>query len=171
MRRRQEVDDDFAAYVTARWPRFVGAMVMLGCSAPDAEDIVQATLVKCYRSIERVRDAQDRDAYVHRALINTLRSAQRRRWHGELPTADLPEGLVDGDPNDAVETREVLHNALLRLPPAQRAVVVLRFYSHLDQQQTALALQIPTGTVKSRLSRALVTLAADPSLSDLRGTR
>ena len=52
------------------------------------------------------------------------------------------------------------------LDDGQRAVVVLRYFAHLSEQQTAAVLGIAPGTVKSRLSRALARLAVHPQLSD-----
>ena len=60
--------------------------------------------------------------------------------------------------------------ALDRLGRDQRTAVVLRYYTHLTEEQMASVLGVAPGTVKSRLARALSTLAADPSLGDLRGT-
>ena len=61
--------------------------------------------------------------------------------------------------------------ALDRLSSDQRAAVVLRYYAHLTDQQIASVLGVATGTVKSRLSRAVKALAQDPDLAELRGTR
>jgi DNA-directed RNA polymerase specialized sigma24 family protein len=76
------VEDEFSEYVAARWPRLVRSAVLLGCSAAEAEDVVQTALTRCLVSWSRVQRADDRDAYVHRVLINTFTSARRRRWTG-----------------------------------------------------------------------------------------
>ena len=70
-------DDDFSQYVAARWPRLVRSAVLLGCNRVEAEDIAQTTLERCLLSWARVQRAEDRDAYVHRILINTLTSSRR----------------------------------------------------------------------------------------------
>ena len=75
-------DDEFSAYVAARWPRLVRSAVLLGCSHAEAEDLVQTALERTLVHWRRVRRADDRDAYVHRILLNSFRSARRaaRRW-------------------------------------------------------------------------------------------
>jgi len=173
--RRDRDSREFDEYVATHWPRLVRAAVLLGCTPTEAEDVVQTALVRCLVAWRRVRAADDRDAYVHRVLVNTFVSSRRRRWHGERPTDQLPEppggSGVDAGHEAGVDDRDAVTRALERLSADQRAVVVLRYYAHLSEQQTAVALGVPAGTVKSRLSRALKVLASDPSLTDLRGAR
>lgn len=157
--REQEVEE----YAAARWPRLVRAAVLLGCTPHEAEDVVQSALVRCFVHWKRVRTADDRDAYVHRILVNTLADTHRRRSRSEMPAALVPDRPVP-DGTGAVDDRDALDRSLARLTPEQRAVVVLRYYLHLSEQQAARALGVPPGTVKSRHSRALAALAADPSL-------
>jgi RNA polymerase sigma-70 factor (sigma-E family) len=164
-----EVEEDFTTYVAAHWPRLVRSAVLLGCTRAEAEDVVQSALERCLRRWRRVAAADDRDAYVHRVLINTFTSARRRRWTGERPTDPLPETTVL-DVTSVVDEADALVRALGRLGPDQRAAVVLRYYAHLSEEQMATALGVAPGTVKSRLSRALAALAADPTLGELRGT-
>lgn len=163
-------DDDFGQYVSARWPRLVRSAVLLGCSPAEAEDLAQSTLERCLLKWHKVRAADDRDAYVHRILINTFTSSRRRRWIGERPTERLPEQTSD-DCMGQVDDSDALSRALQRLTADQRAVVVLRHYSQLSELQTASALGVAPGTVKSRLSRALAALSTDPSLMEMRGLR
>jgi len=70
--------DEFTEYVTARWPTLVRSAVLLGCTPPEAEDLVQSALERCLLKWNRVRVAEDRDAYVHRVLVNCFRSSRRR---------------------------------------------------------------------------------------------
>lgn len=160
---------DFSSFVAARWPRLVRSAVLLGCSAAEAEDLVQTTLERCLLKWRHVQRADDQDAYVHRVLINTFTSSRRRRWTGERPCGDLPD-RVEPDPTGAFDDADAMLRALRRLPHDQRAAVVLRYYVQLGEQQMATVLGVPAGTVKSRLSRALRALAEDPSLEELRGT-
>lgn len=162
-------DEDFTEYVVARWPRLVRSAVLLGCSPAEAEDVVQTALTQCLVSWSRVQRADDRDAYVHRVVINTLTSSRRRRWTGERAVEVLPEGTY-ADGTCAVDDADALLRSLSRLTPDQRAAVVLRYYADLTESQMAAVLGVAPGTVKSRLSRALKILADDPHLSELRGT-
>jgi len=66
-----------------------------------------------------------------------------------------------------VATADAVQRAMSRLSKVNREVVVLRYFVQLTEAQTAAALGIPAGTVKSRLSRALATLAADRHLQDI----
>jgi RNA polymerase sigma factor (sigma-70 family) len=117
-----------------------------------------------------VRAADNRDAYVYRVLVNCLRDSRRRRWWGEHATADLPEPRGHGGARDQiadVDTADAIHRAMAGLSKVNRDVVVLRYLAQLTEQQTAEVLGVPAGTVKSRLSRALRSLASDRHLADL----
>ncbi len=149
---------DFTTYVVERRARLVRTAVLLGCPQPDAEDLVQSALLRCYRSWRRVARADHPDAYVHRVLVTTLADARARRWNGELPTETLPEAADDSDA-DGWAGGIAVRRALADLSPEHREVLVLRFYADLSERATAAALGVAPGTVKSRTSRALAALA------------
>lgn len=159
--------DDFTAYVAARRPRLVRTAVLLGCPVSDAEDLVQTALAKAHRSWRRVQLAEDPDAYVTRILLNTLRDRHRRRWRGEIPTADLPDTFTSPDITDGL----VVRRALAGLRAEHRDVLVLRFYVDLSEAGAAAVLGVPLGTVKSRTSRALAALGATPDIASLMDER
>jgi RNA polymerase sigma-70 factor (sigma-E family) len=161
-------DEEFSEYVATRWPRLVRSAVLLGCAPAEAEDVVQTALTRCLINWAKVRRADDRDAYVHRVLINAFISSRRRRWSVERAVASVPD-LPGEDATAASDSADALQRSLERLTPEQRACVVLRYYAHLTESQMADVLGIAPGTVKSRLSRALKVLAKDPNLADLRG--
>jgi RNA polymerase sigma-70 factor (sigma-E family) len=149
---------DFTEYVAARRPTLVRTAVLLGCPQPDAEDVVQTALLRCYRSWRRVMRADQPEAYVYRVLVNTLRDARARPWTGELPTEQLPDRpLAERDPTTGIAVRR----ALAAMTREHREVLVLRYYADLSERDTADALGVPAGTVKSRTARALAALAAD----------
>ena len=157
-------EDEFGAYVAARWPKLVRAAVLLGCTPHEAEDVVQTALTRCLIKWSKVQRADDRDAYVHRILVNTFIDSRRRRWHREQPTEVVPEDTL---PDSATATVDAvgLERALAALGRDQRIAVVLRYYLDLTEAQMASTLGVAPGTVKSRLSRALSALGADPNLS------
>jgi RNA polymerase sigma-70 factor (sigma-E family) len=158
---------DFGEYVAARRPTLVRTAVLLGCPQPDAEDVVQTALLRCYRSWHRVVRADQPEAYVYRVLVNTLRDARARRWSGELPTDRLPDHpAADADLTTGIAVRR----ALAAMSLDHREVLVLRYYADLSESDTADALDIPPGTVKSRTARALAALAADSDISNVRST-
>ena len=77
-----------------------------------------------------------------------------------LPDRGTADPTVDVDASDAVQ------RAVAGLSEVNRQVVVLRYFAHLTEEQTAAILGIPSGTVKSRMSRALKQLATSAHLSD-----
>jgi RNA polymerase sigma-70 factor (sigma-E family) len=165
----EQVPNSFDEYVAARWSRLVRSAVLMGLDPHAAEDAVQTALSRCYFSWRRVVTARDPDAYVHRVLINTMRTSWRRRWTAEHPTDRLPEGKSD-DVSNGVAQHVTLLDALARLPVSHRQVLVLRYYADLTEAQTAAALGIAVGTVKSRASRGLARLSVDPQLAGLTET-
>ena len=151
---------DFDEYVVARRAALVRSAVLMGCPEADAEDVVQTALLRCYRHWRKVQRADRPDAYVYKVLVNALRQARSRRWHGELPTEELPGSAVDSDATTGLMVRAVLRG----MRPEHRDVLVLRYYVDLSEADIATILGVPVGTVKSRASRALQTLAQDESL-------
>jgi RNA polymerase sigma-70 factor (sigma-E family) len=159
-------DADFSAFAAARWSALVRSAVFLGCGVEEAEDLVQTTLLKCYGAWRRLERADNRDAYVYRVLLNAHRDSRRRHWWREQPTDLADDRRTTADAAEQVAITDSVERALGDLSPVNREVVVLRYYARLTEQQTADALGVPTGTVKSRLSRALTQLAANPHLTD-----
>lgn len=160
-------DVEFTEYADACWGSLVRSAVFLGASPHDAEDLAQTTLVKCYRAWPSIAAAENRDGYVYRTLVNTFRDSRRRRWWGERSTADLPETAPLSDESERLAIADAVHRALATLSRVNREVVVLRYFVQLSERQTAQALGVPAGTVKSRLSRALAHLAANDHVLEL----
>lgn len=157
-------DDEFTTFAASRWPTLVRSAVMLGCSRPDAEDLVQTVLATVWQRWRRVHGADDPDAYVYRMLTHQLASIRRRRWWGERPTDPNTRVFEGAAPDDvaASDDRDLVVRALRSLPHDQRVVLVLRHVADLSEQQTAAVLGVAAGTVKSRASRGLA--AIDPVL-------
>lgn len=158
-----EVSPTFEEYVATRGRALWKSAWLLTGDAQRAEDLVQTALVKCWRRWDKIAADGSVDGYVRRTLVTTFTDWHRRRWTGEVPTADLPEGWT-GDADLAVR-RDVL-SALALLPRGQRAVIVLRFYDDLTEAQTAEALGVSVGTVKSQTARALKTLRVSEFLEE-----
>lgn len=154
--------EEFSDFAGARWPSLVRAGLLMGCSMPDAEDLAQTALTRCYQHWSRVARADNPSAYVHRMLVNAFLDTKRRRRNSELLVAKPLEGSVS-DPLQ--EIRLDIERALGDLTPQQRLVVVLRYFLDLSERETAEVLGVPAGTVKSRLARALAALSADPRLA------
>ena len=89
--------------------------------------------------------------------LNALQRKKRRRWLSLVRDdgSDIPYDRADGNSDPSrVELRDVLQQALAKLSPDFRSVVVLRLIEGYSVQETAEMLQLPMGTVASRLSRA-----------------
>jgi RNA polymerase sigma-70 factor (sigma-E family) len=130
-----------------------------------AEDLLQTALAKSWFAWARIDGPPE--PYVRRVLATTYATWWRRRWRGERPTGDLPDRPAAA--GRSVEDRDALWRALATLPRRQRAVVVLRYWEDLSEAETAAALGVSTGTVKSQASKALATLRRHPDLTDAMG--
>jgi RNA polymerase sigma-70 factor (sigma-E family) len=157
----------FARFVAARERALQRTAWLLTGDWALAEDLVQTSLVRAWPRWERIRRGDDPEIYVRRAMVNTWSTWTRRRWRGERPAADVPERPAAGDMAAEVAVRLAVRGALATLSARQRAVLVLRVYDDLSEAQVAEVLDIPAGTVKSTMSRALAKLREDPRLADL----
>ena len=160
----------FEDFVVQRSPRLLRLCFLLTRDHAAAEDLLQVALAEAWLAWTRLDD--DPEAYVRRIVVHEFTSARRRRRRrrGELPAALAPEprpvgGQGTEDPTPAVDERDRLWAALGRLPRRRRAVVVLRFYEDLSEQQTARALGISIGTVRSQAGKAFGALRLDPDLA------
>lgn len=154
-------EDDFAEFVLAASPALLRTAWMLTGDAGAAEDLLQTALAKAWPRWGRLAAEGNPVAYVRKIMANTQVSWWRRRWTGEIPSHHLPEMATCTDAFAAVDDRDVLRLALRCLPRRQRAVVVLRYYEDLSEEETALALGCSVGTVKSQASKGLARLRAD----------
>lgn len=126
-----------------------------------ADDVAQTAFVKLHRHWERVRDRGALDAWMRRTVVRAVIDESRRPWRRERSTEVLPERpTVAADPGDVLATREQVLAGLRRVPPRQRAVLVLRFIDDQDVASTAATLGCTEGTVKSQTARGLATLRA-----------
>ena len=130
-----------------------------------AEDLLQTALAKSWFAWGRIDGPPE--PYVRRVLVTTYATWWRRKWIGERPAAALPE--VAAPELTSVEDRDALWRALGTLPRRQRAVVVLRYYEDLSEADTATALGISKGTVKSQAAKALAALRRDNDLTSTIG--
>jgi RNA polymerase sigma-70 factor (sigma-E family) len=131
-----------------------------------AEDVVQEAFVNVYRSWHRVRSLDAAPAYLRSAVLNTARSRLRRRQTAEKHRP-APAGNAPGadDYVLANERHQLLLEALRALPRRQRECVTLRYYEELTEQETADALGLSIGAVKSNTSRGLAALASHMEVS------
>jgi RNA polymerase sigma-70 factor (sigma-E family) len=156
----------FTAYVRIKGPTLLRTARSLTPNPSDAEDLLQTALTKTYLAWDRIDDHRAVDGYVRRTLVNTRTSQWRKRKVDEYCTDEVPEPPVTGGPDltEQQAQRDAMMRAVARLPPRQRAMVVLRYYEDMSEVQTAEALGVSVGTVKSAVSRALGKLRVDPEL-------
>lgn len=138
------------------------ALARLLVDRPDeAEEIVQEAFVRAYAAGDRLEQRDEPRAYVQRSVVNLARDGLRRR--ATVRRNPVPAvGSADGADVDAIldeDQREIVA-ALRTLPDRQRACVALRYLLDLSTAETAAALEISTGSVKTHLSRGLAALHA-----------
>jgi RNA polymerase sigma-70 factor (sigma-E family) len=155
---------DFESFVAARSTALWRSAYLHTGDPHRAEDLLQTALVKAWRRWDKIERREAVESYVRAALVSTYTDWWRRRWNGEIPTGELPE--APAEPASPEVRRDVLV-ALARLPRGQRAVIVLRYFDDLTEAQTADALGISVGTVKSQTSRALASLRTSPLFATL----
>ncbi|GLH96650.1 SigE family RNA polymerase sigma factor [Phytohabitans aurantiacus] len=159
--------DSFRDYVHARGAALSRTALLLTSDPHLAEDLVQQTLIAVASRWERVMAGGDPDAYVRRALYHQHISWWRRWRREPVPVERLPEP-AGFEPHGGLDTAIAVRQALRRLTPKQRAVLVLRYFDDLTEAQTAAVLGVGVGTVKSQVRDALARLrTVAPDLVDL----
>jgi len=153
---------DFDRFVLAQLHSLIRYASLLTRSRDVAEDIVQEALIKTHAKWKRISILDSPERYVRRIVTNEFLSQRRRR---RLPTVELRAAHTevaqqDRPPSHEQTTadRDALLAELERLPPQQRAVLVLRFYEGLTDVEIAGVLGCRPGTVRGYSSRALSTL-------------
>jgi RNA polymerase sigma-70 factor (sigma-E family) len=161
-------EGEFSTYFEARAPALRSTAFVLCGDWHRADDIVQNTFLKLYVIWPRLSRHDELDAFARRVMFRLFLRENRRLWRsreqvsGELPE---PEGFSDSD----VAQRLTVRAALAGVPPKQRAVLVLRYWSDLSVEDAAVALGCSPGTVKSQSARGLVALRKQlgPHFDDL----
>lgn len=158
---REGDDGAFERLVRSTYADVYTLAVRLTGNRDDASDVVQEAYLRAYRGIERFRGDSQFSTWIHRITANcasTLRQRRSRHRHGELieeavPADDHPEH----DPErriDAGALRERLQQAVGKLPPKLRSVVVLRDVYGMSHRAIAEELGITESAAKVRLHRA-----------------
>ncbi len=140
------------------------AYLLLG-SAPDAEDALQEVFLQVHRSLGTFDPARGAfTTWLHRVTVNHCLNRRRTRRLFALsldaPSSTRPDPSTPF-PSDQIGEEEAVRQAWGRLSDKLRAVIVLRYYAELSYAEVAQVLDVPIGTVKSRLDLALRTLRHD----------
>jgi RNA polymerase sigma-70 factor (sigma-E family) len=150
---RADWESQYVEYATARMPVLRALAYALTGDPHRSDDLVQHTMTKVYQHWRRVRGYDQLDAYVRRILVNAFVEERRHSWTRVRLVDQLPDVLVS-DP-DRSSDQEILHAALLRVPPRQRAMLVLRFLNDMSVSAVAELFRVSEGTVKSQTARGL----------------
>ena len=156
---RREREAEFGDYVAARAARLVRFAYLICGDWHRAEDAVQTALTKLYLAWTRLDPVAGVDAYTRRIVVRTLTDDGRlARFRRERLSDRPPEPPATPDLTGEVDERVAVLDALRRVPPRQRAALVLRYWEDLSIEQTAEVLGCTPGTVKSQTARGLATL-------------
>jgi RNA polymerase sigma-70 factor (sigma-E family) len=157
----EPAEREFREFVAARQGALFRVAVLLTGHREDAEDLLQVALARLALHWTRLARTGAADAYVRRILYHQQVNRWRRRGHQrEHATAELPEPGSVADPAVDSALRLTLGDALRRLTPRQRAVVVLRYYEDRPEAEVAEILGCGVGTVRSQTHRSLARLRA-----------
>ena len=137
------------------------AYLMLG-SAEDAEDALQEIFVRVYRYLSTFEPSKGAfTTWLYRITVNHCLDRQRKPRLLTLPLDRVSPALSTehaSSPESPLAEEETIQQALAQLSEKLRAVVILRYYQELSYAEIAQILDVPVGTVKSRLNSALKTL-------------
>jgi RNA polymerase sigma-70 factor (sigma-E family) len=147
---------DFETFVRARSAALARTAYLLTGDVHSAEDLLQDTLARSAERWTKITRGGDPEPYVRRVLYTRAVDGFRRRRLIEVAT-DYPE-FAGRD--DDVSSRLVLREALMRLTPRQRAVLVVRFFEDRTEVETAALLGCSVSTVKSQTRHALARMRA-----------
>ncbi len=164
--RARSGDDAAFRALVERYESVVASVVigMLG-AGDDADDVGQETFIRFHHAMSTFRGEAALGTYLRRIAMNLSLNALKRRRRFSLrlvrrdqTTAPLHEPVVEAYDAEGAERVAVVRRAVAQLGEKQRSVVVLRLLDGLSTNETAEVLDLPAGTVMSRLSRGVAEL-------------
>lgn len=155
----QHDEQAFAEYFAAKRDSVRRTAYMLCGDWHKADDLAQTAFVALHRRWRKIRDRAATDAYLRKTLVRASIDESRRPWRRERNVDVLPEPATSGERLDEqVVARQDLLAGLRRVPPKQRAVLVLRYFEGMDVGGVARTLGCSEGNVKSQTARGLANL-------------
>jgi RNA polymerase sigma-70 factor (sigma-E family) len=149
-------DPEFAEYVSGHMASLRRLALLLCQDWHRADDVLQAAMTRLYLGWAKAASADNIDAYVRTIVVREFIRERRTPWARRVHVTDQPLDLPAPPPDreDFLDLRA----AVARLPPRQRAVLVLRFYCDMTVEQCAEALGCTPGTIKSQTAKGLAAL-------------
>lgn len=150
----------FAALISAASNRLYALACLILRDSDRAEDATQEAFVRAWREIPRLRDAERFDAWLRRLVVNACYDEARRvRRRAEVSLVSVGERAVV-DTASAVAESDRVERAFRQIPLDQRTVLALQHYLDLSHSEIAETLDLPLGTVKSRLRYGVAAMRA-----------
>ena len=150
----------FEQLAAAMAGRLVGTATLILRDRDAARDAVQETLIEVWRSLPTLRDPAAFEAWVQRILVRACYSAVRSNRRRAVEVRQLDVDVPNPSDEQSIDDRDRIERAFRRLTTEQRTALVLHHHLGLPLAESAGILQIPVGTMKSRLNRATEALRA-----------
>ncbi|HEY1486009.1 MAG TPA: SigE family RNA polymerase sigma factor [Micromonosporaceae bacterium] len=167
-------EQSFADFVRERAPALYRYGYVLTGNSHDADDLVQEALIRLRGAWSRVDRRDDPTGYVRTTMARLHISTWRRRRR-EFLMSSIPETTAEDAAIADVQAGRGVDSEVWRLlstlPPRQRAVIVLRYYERMTDEEIAAALGISRVTIRSQASRALEKLRATPGVDMIQGAQ
>ena len=157
----------FGVLVERYQERLFQTIRRLGCTDEDANDFLQDTFLRAFEKLDQFQGDSSFYTWVYRIAVNLALSGYRRQRAPRAAQAqidrviacseDPPDESADADPTFALERSErelLVEAALNKLGPEHRAVVILKDFDGHRYEEISAILDVPVGTVRSRLHRA-----------------
>jgi RNA polymerase sigma-70 factor (sigma-E family) len=154
----------FDEVVESNERRLLRVALMLSGGMHSAEDLVQTVLARAHRQWDRIGSLDHPEAYLRTMVVNEFLSWRRRLKNRELPIAEFDEtgfAKATDDFTSRQAERDATWRLLAELPRRQRAVLVLRYYEDLPDDEIATILGCSASTVRSNAARGLAGLRAN----------
>jgi RNA polymerase sigma factor (sigma-70 family) len=159
--RRGDEDAYREIYRTYRQPAW-NVIVSLVGDVPQAQDILQSVFFKAFRGLAGFRFRSALFTWIYRISCNECRNHLRKHGPATVPLDEILGSRYEADeagpPGGSASCEEALRSAVRELPIKLREVIVLRYQEELSYEEMSRVLGCPSGTVASRLNRALLEL-------------
>ncbi|HEY2042219.1 MAG TPA: SigE family RNA polymerase sigma factor [Jatrophihabitans sp.] len=171
MEAEKGTDERFATFVRTQTDTLLKTAYLLTRNGPDAEELVQDSLVWLYPRWPQVEAAEHQLAYVRKSMVNRFLAGKRRMSSTEVHFDESLETFAERaapnrDETAEVDERDAMWREMGVLSERQRAAIILRFFHDLPDDEVAGVLDCRVGTVRSLISRALNALRATGSFTD-----